>query len=307
MYSLSEIVRYGAQDYLAYFSKKTGFLISESHDPHKRPVRWIWRHIVRSFDFARDFEGLTPGEHQAFYRLIDNFTYEANPDEDLLALERRAPWVFRHPDGGIFVPLEVLKLLMQENLFFNKGYLFSLLFKLSPSEQKNLASLCGNTIEGQMSISFEKNNLDMALVLYIWLASEIRAITDLREVMPVKGKVLQTPYAFAREPDDKAAEAAASHRFPSSPAPLWDYLFESFPDSRLEIDRLYTLLTKGSKGFYRAFSLLPTPSSGGGSDMVTAFKKGLLVPIIYRRRKERIKQMEIVSPHEFIRHKERHL
>ncbi len=303
MYSLSEIVRYGSQEYLTYLSRKTGFLLSDKNDPNQRPIRWIWRHIVRSFEFENDFEKLTGNELLALYRLLDNFTYIPEEDSDLQALEKRARWIFRHPEGGIFIPLEVLKLLMPQDIFFKRRYLFSLLYKLSKTEQKTLASLCGNSIEGQMSISFEKNQLDMTLVLYIWLGNEIRSITNLSEVLPVKGKVLQSPYAFAREPDDFVQKTAENHAFPSTPAPLWDYLLESFPANKGEIDLLYTLLTKGDKGFYRAFSLLPN----SGSDMITAFKKGLLLPIIYRRRKERIKQMEIVSPLEFIRHKEQFL
>jgi hypothetical protein len=281
MYSLNEIIYNGNPKYLQYFSRKTGFLVADFKLAEQGNLQWLWRHIAKKFNFAGDYARLNSSEKQKFGELLKNFGYLPQVGQTCQTcenLEKKIPWLFIHPVSGIFIPLEIIKLLMQEDFFYRENYLFCLLYKLKIKEQKYFVSLIGNSLDGQINLSFENNPLDMALVLYIWLGGQIREITDIRSIIPERGKILKSPFTFAREIniDSITTLSNLSTLIPEKPVPIWDYLYAHFSHLKEDIDKLHTLVTRGNKGFYRSVTLLKNQNS----DLIKAFKTGILIPLL---------------------------
>ncbi|MES0489368.1 MAG: hypothetical protein ABUK01_05205 [Leptospirales bacterium] len=299
MNSITEIIQIAPPEYIQYFAKKTGFLMTGAFETNNQ-TRWLWHHIVRTYEFKNRFNTLTNSEKKSMTILLNNFGRTPFADETGFALEKKAPWVFKHPAGGIFIPLEMIKLLMQEDYFQKQYYLFTLLYKLKLKEQNILASLTGSSLEGQLAISFEKNPLDMGLVLYIWFSAKIRTLTDIRSMMPPKAKIIMGPYTFAREEDKpKKKDTSLQVVFPEKPVNLWDYLFLNFPHLKKDTEKAYTLMAEGKKGFYRSLNLINNPSN----EYINLFKNGLLFPVLSSSAisDSRVKNIQVVSPAE-VRH-----
>lgn len=296
MYSLTEITFYSTPAYLQYFSKKIGFLLADDPSGAKGMIRWLWRHIGHIYNFSEAYSSLNSKEREALLGLFNSFGYVLTPDETLVHLEKKISWVFRHPAGGVFVPLEIFKLLMQEEELFKMSYLFTLLYKMNAKERRNLASFCGSSLEGQLNITFETNQLDMALVLYIWYSAQVQEADFSKEIIPPRGKILSTPYSFTRETKtDLHTGPEKVQELPAQPVSMWDYLFQNFGQHKNEVEKLYTLVTKGNKGFYRSLVLL----SSSSGQMVEAFRRGALMPVIAPRSKNAYANMKVVSPMEF--------
>ena len=278
MYSLAEIIYQGTPKYHQYFSKKTGFLVADFQLSYQKNLQWLWRHLAKNYDFEKDYGNLSATEKDRFSNLLKNFGYLPQVDEVCEQLEKKISWIFFHPVSGVFIPLEVIKLLMQEDVFHKENYLFSLLYRLKIKEQRYFASLMGSSLEGQINLSFENNPLDMALVLYIWLAGQIGSITDIRSIIPERGRVLKSPFTFAREINTPSISSVTnlSTLIPEKPVPIWDYLYTHFSHLKDDIDKLFTLITRGNKGFYRSVTLLKNQNS----DLIRAFKTGILLPLI---------------------------
>ncbi|MDH4262454.1 MAG: hypothetical protein OEV78_05340 [Spirochaetia bacterium] len=292
MYSLTEIIHTGNPKYLQYFSKKTGFLITDFKSTNNANLQWLWKHIAKNFNFINDFSKLNYTEKQKLGEILNNFGCLPQSDKTCDEMEKKLPWVFIHPVSGIFIPLEIVKLLMQEETFFRENYLFSLLYKLKIKEQKYFTSFIGSSLDAKVNLSFESSPLDMALVLYIWLSEQIRAITDIRNIIPERGKILKSPFTFAREinMDSIASVNNASTLIPEKPVPIWDYLYLHFSHLKEDIDKLHTLVTRGNKGFYRSVSLLKNQNS----DLIRAFKGGILIPVLVSTGKS--SPIKLVSP-----------
>jgi len=302
MYSLSELVFTSDDKYLKYFSKKTGYLLPDVRSAIKSNVRFIWNHLVRTYRFAEQFAALKEPEKETFYHLLNNFGYLPPEKTEGGVIEEKISWVFRHPTGGVFVPVEIFKLLMQEEALTERSYLFQLLYRLKTVELRNYASLLGSTIEGQVNISFEKNPLDMALVIYIWLSGKIRDIQNVRDVIPERGRVLSAPFGKTAGAQQKGQQKSKEigGLLPSAPVPMWGYLKTHFAHLQDDVDKLYTLISKGNKGFYRSVTLLRHPES----DLIEAFRNGILIPMIPQKKKRSLSvdNYRIVSPAEFIFH-----
>lgn len=299
MFSLTEIVYSGNPKYLQYFSRKTEFLVVDFQMASHCNVRWLWRHLGKKFDFAKQYSSLNNAEKNKFKELLLNFGYLSSLDAVGEKLEKKIPWIFLHPSSGIFIPLEVLKLLMQEELCFKENFLFSLIYKLKIKEQKYFASLIGGSLEGQVALSFESNPLDMALVLYIWLADHMENIDDVRHIIPERGKILKSPYAFSREerlPPLKNVKSLST-LLPKTPVPIWDYLPKHFSHLDDDLEKLHTLITRGNKGFYRSVALLKNQNS----DLIKAIKNGILLPVITQSvsKKKNKTNIMLVTPVEF--------
>jgi len=278
MHSLTEIILSNNPKYLQYFSRKTGFLVTDFKLADRTNLQWLWRHIARKFDFAGNWARLNSVEKQRLGDLLQNFGHLSNVDEVFSEMERKIPWLFLHPVSGVFIPIEIVKLLMQEEIFYRENYLFALLYRLKIKEQKYFTSLIGGSLEGQVNLTFESSPLDMALVLYIWMVEQISDITDIRSIIPERGKILKSPFTFAREinMDSITSVNSLSTLLPEKPVPIWDYLFTHFSHLKDDIDKLYTLVTRGNKGFYRSVTLLKNQNS----DMIRAFKNGILIPLL---------------------------
>jgi len=304
MHSLTEIIAYANPEYIQYFSKKTGFLLNPGNLDNQK-TRWLWQHIVRTYNFKSQFESLTAPEKKSLQTILMQFGFQINTQPELFNLEAKIPWIFKHPAGGIFVPLEILKLLMQEEFFQKEYYLFGLLYKLKIKEQKYMASLTGNDLEGQTTISFEKNTLDMSLVLYIWIASKIQNTIEVESVLPNKGKILR-PYAFTREGEGelKKTETSVQNQlesvFPAKPANLWDYLLQNFSHLNEDTEKLHKLLSQGRKGFYRSLAIINNPNN----EYIKLFKKGFLFPLLQANfnTPDKVNKIKVVSPAEFLYH-----
>lgn len=292
MFPLSEIIGTAEAGYQHYVAKKTGFLVNKNNP---ESLQWLWLHIIRNFDIDFLDEELNADEKAAFDNLLTRFGYiSANHiTEAHEQLEQKLIWVFRHPAGGIFVPLEVFKTLMQESTFLNRQYLFSLIFHLK-REQQNLASFVGGSLEAQLSISFEKNQLDMALVLYIWLANQHKNADLAANLFFERGKVLSSPYAFIRESGKQDKNNVDF--FPEQPVAMWPHLYNAFGHLRGQIDEWYSLMHDGNKSFYRSLNLI----SDQNCELVQAFRHGFYLPVLSRNysNKNNLDNIKIVTPKE---------
>lgn len=212
-------------------------------------------------------------------------------------MEKNISWIFRHPAGGIFLPLEIFKVFMREKYYQNSGYLFSLLYQMTFSELKGMASFLGNTLEAQLTISFEKNTYDMALVLFIWFANRHINNDVAYDIFKEKGRII-TSYHFLREDQKSSIDTKtknSSGLFPYESRPLWKYLFEKFPESSYQINELKDMILRGKKGFYRSLSLI----SHDNEMFIEAFRTGILIPIWKKSSKKLpIDQWMIQTPRE---------
>ncbi|MDH4199659.1 MAG: hypothetical protein OEV66_04685 [Spirochaetia bacterium] len=294
MFALTEIIYSASPKYLQYFSRKTGFLVADFQAACQNNVRWLWRHLSRNYNFQNQYAILNKAEKDMVRELLLNFGYLPYTNEITESMEKKIPWLFAHPVSGIFVPLEIVKLLMQEEIFFKENYLFSLVYRLKIKEQKYFASLMGGSLEGQVALSFENNALDMGLVLYIWLGEHMRNIGSLQNIIPDRGKILKSPFAFTREGDSAPWKSRDLRSLiPENPVPIWDYLYEHFSHMKDDIDKLHTLIHRGNKGFYRSLALLRNQ----GGDLIKAFKSGILIPLIpYKNNTKNKVRIKLVSP-----------
>lgn len=289
MIPLSELISVAGDDYIRYLSRKTGFLITRDNSV---PVQWLWMHMIRDFDFSSDIATLRISERECLDHLLHNFGYLPGDNKEAVKLEKILPWVFRHPTGGFFIPVEIFKSMMQEQRFHEERYLFSLLYRLPDAEQKSLASLQAGSLEGQMAISFEKHPLDMALVLYLWIA---RHHSEGRIRYPDRrGRVLKGPFSFLRETDSRPLHIKKEGFFPEKPVNAWEHLYRYFPHQHHDIDELRNIIRNGRKGFYRSLGLIKRTDS----ELFEAFKWCFFLPVLPRnsRADRRIDSLKLVSP-----------
>ena len=248
--------------YLKYLYNKTGFLVSKKSE---KTAKHLWLYVNETFNFAKDCIRLTEEERQILDDLLANFGHLNADNKRLHQLESKLSWVYRHPQGGIFIPLEVYKLLMQEPELIKQNYLFTLLYLLKLKEQKALAALLGGQVEARLAITFEKNPLDMALVLYIWFSKQI----------------------FRQPPKIKIA-------YPDERTKLWDFYRRAFGHRKHSMV-LKRLLLDGKKGFFRSLSLFDQ-----NEKFVQMFTSGAMMPVFSQSDyfSRRVESMRVVSPRE---------
>ncbi|MDH5717250.1 MAG: hypothetical protein OEZ22_06395 [Spirochaetia bacterium] len=274
MYPISEMVLTSSEKYLGYISRKTNFLITGGK---KDRVQWFWVHLLKLYEENTISKILNTAEEKEFFDLLNNFGFIAASDitDNLISIEEKLPWVFKHPNGGIYIPLELIKNLMQEDNYLKKNYLFSLLKKIKLKEQKDFASLLGGSSENHFNITFENNHLDMALVLYIWFARNYIYRKHISLDFLSRGKIVESPYSFIRE-TKKATNGTKENILPKKPVLMWDYLKKAFGRDNLELEKWIYLLKEGKKGFFRSLSL----ASAKKSPLLEVFRTGLLLPIM---------------------------
>ncbi len=278
MYPLTEVMEDANPEYLAYLSRKTGFMLQR--DNTRAPmvsIHWFWYHLVKNIENNKN---ILNDFHEELEILFDSFGYipASRMDERMKEMEKKLMWVFRYPPGGVFLPLEIFKVFMREKFYSDSGYFFSLLYQMSFHELREYASFLGNTLEGQHLISFENNTDDMALVLYIWYANRhVNKSVQYDIFSPEKGKILSSRHFLSedsRQPLDESMEKN-KESLPYRKEPLWNFLLERYPMYQKEIDQLKTMIFQGRKGFYRALSLIASEENL----MINAFRDGILMPV----------------------------
>ena len=296
MYPLSEILNVSKQSYIQYIAKKTGFLISGRNS---EKIQWLWVHLLKLYHEKNIHQKLNYVEKLAFYELLNNFGYIPGSENNanLENLEQKIPWIFKHPHGGFFIPLELIKTLMQDEEYYEENYFFSLLRKLTLKEQKDFVSFLGGTAESQIHLSFEKNRLDMALVLYIWFARQFVHRKNLSFEFISKGRIIESPFSFLRENSaSKKTKIDDDGILPKKPVALWPYLENAFGGKNKDMEKWIMLMRDGKKGFYRSLSL----AAPANSRLIEIFRMGLLVPILPSKLNtvKNIEKIQAVTPRE---------
>ena len=267
MFPLSDVLQHSYSDYMLYIWRKTRFIIN-SQDSSQ--LMWFWRHIANNYDYKKFWGSLDTEEKEAFIHLLSRFCYlsHARRNRHIQSLEKKSMWIFKHPMGGFYVPVEFIKTLMNEKTLAKKNFLFSLLFRLKFREQRSLTALIRSTYDVSQIITNERNAWDMALVLYMLFANfHVVGLHD-RRVAP-KPNVL---------PIRSESSVNGWHRPPVlyQPTPIWDYLYSEFPHLHQTLDEWRSLMEYGKKGFYHSLSLVSQPKES----LVYLFSSGYLIPIL---------------------------
>ncbi|RME90866.1 MAG: hypothetical protein D6767_06155 [Candidatus Hydrogenedentota bacterium] len=291
MYPLMDMLTLGGSEYLRYIGRKTKYILSTDHP---RSADGLWKMLAGSYDWDDLYTNMEEGDKACLHTLLEMFGF-LMPDEltpEIIEFEKRHTWVFRHPNGGVFIPLELLKIFMRLPSFQKDFWLFTLLYKLRLKEQKNLASLISRDFEAQISISLEQNDLDMALVLYIYLGHQMRYDSL---SFPPRGNKAKLHYLY-RLPEHFDY---APVYLPDHPVVLWDYLKEVFPRYHQDIDNLYNHLRETAISFYRAVGVVLDPTH----PILLAFQSGILIPLIPKGvYPDRIHALKVVAPKEAQKH-----
>lgn len=289
MLPLTELVRQVSPDFLNYLGKKTSFVIN---NVYTLDLYYFWNHLERQL--AKDLTILSKNKQDLanLEKILENFSYLSpnEVDEEIFELEKKYSWIFRHPDGGIFIPLEILKSFLRFKLKTNRKFLFRLLYDLGFSEQKNLMAFVGLDLEALLLLSFEKNPYDMALVLYFYFA-ELHL--SQKAQMPKKVKILKGPWKKT------PTLAHLPFSFPEEPYPFVEYLNTYFSEYQNDIVEILQYLEKNTRSFYRPLSLLKNPQT----PFCQLFRQGYLLPILpktQKRTKEWYRQIMLVTPQEIL-------
>ena len=273
MYSLSDIICYPYPGYSSYIAKKTMFIITP-RDPNS--VSFFWEYLIQHCNVHKLYETLNSSEILALEKLLLLYghispTHEEYYRYDFLALEAKTIWIFKYPNGDIFIPLELFKTLMLDSKLSNDFYYFSLLNKLSLKMQHDFAIFIENYHGVYNLISKEKNTLDMALVIYIWLL-------NLR-----KRKNHMQPVYFD------------SYKFPliKEPVNLWDHLYKYHTHLTPVIQEWYDSIKISKKGLYNTLLSL----KGQKTELWDLFANGIYLPIILKKNTS-VDNIHIITPKE---------
>jgi len=301
MYPLNDLVKQENPQYLKYLWKKTNFLITGKNlKINNDQIHWLWLHLLKDEYNSNLNEILNNKEKSALSFLLKNFGYIPRHllTDSLIQLEKKVKWIFRHPSGGIFIPLELVKSLMKKKSLFDDHFLFTLLYKLKLKEQKDFASLLTGDSEAQHSISIENNLLDMGLVLYIWLANYHKISKREAQNFLMKGRILHSRFSFLREPENANNSYKQNSIFCKNPVPLWDHLNFIFPSLKHEIEKWKYTMQETKKGFYRTLSVIFDPHS----ELYKYFKYGCFFPVLTGKfhQKKSLDDLKIVTPIEIL-------
>jgi hypothetical protein len=246
MQTLGEILRHRDPAYLRYLSRKTQYLITHETTEF---IQHFWRHLVIDYHPSVVLPRLNARERRNFYELLKNFGRDdrAAMRTRYQKLEKKIPWLLQHPDGGFFIPYEIIKTLMPRKKLIPEGYLFQLLYAMPEAEQNSLCALLARSHRSREALGHEKHPLDRALALYIWTA------------------------------EHRDTESIHKH---TQSRNIWQHLEAMFPGHRPALEEWQHLMVTGRKGFYRSLLLLP------GVELIKRYISGLrVVPVTTRRNK----------------------
>ena len=286
MYPLSDILQHSYADYTLYISRKTNFII---HSNENDQLRWFWKHIIKNYHYQEFINSLDAEEKKTFFHLLSSFCYSHVDayNEKISKIEKKSMWIFKHPMGGFYIPVEFIKILMNEKSLLKEGFLFSLLFKLRIKEQKSLTALIKSNYDVLQMITSEQNAWDMALVLYILFAN-LYTTGVYKKKIKLKPKLLPM-YAQAFQND--------WYRQPylHKATPIWKYLYSQFLHCHPALDEWQSIMKHGKKGFYRSLSLISQPKE----ELVYLFSSGHFMPILPAK-SDKIENIQLITPVEFI-------
>lgn len=299
MFTISLLNQSRDPKFKEYVSRKSGFLLNDS----PQQVHFLWKHILDSYDFSQVWQQLNLPQQNLFFLLLNHYGYLPKLENSVLLeeLEKKLPYLFRHPAGGFFIPLEFFKTFMKQSFFQKKYFLFTTLYQmnLTLKEAKNISSLLSSELNAPLLLSPEKNSLDLALTLYIFFSSkhhQIREKNNAAQIFLDEKKIVNI--SLLKDIAHTQKKLLKHKTFlPAKFVNLWEYLSLHFSHEQENIDALYFLLEKGQKGFYRALSLLPKNESL----MVKFFSHGYLFSNFPSRNsqvKVLTKDIKIISPYE---------
>ncbi len=246
MQTLGEILRLRDPAYVRYLSRKTQYLITHEKNEF---VQRFWQHLVMDYHPSLILPRLNATERKTFHQLLQQFARDDRPAmrARYQKLEKKVPWLLQHPDGGFFIPYEIIKTLMPRRGLIPEGYLFQLLYAMPGAEQHSLRALLARSHRSREALGHEKHQLDRALALYIWTAEH---------------------------------HSAAQRHKQAQARNIWQHLEEIFPRQKPEIEEWQHMMLTGRKGFYRSLLLLR------GAELLKRYVSGLrVVPVTTRRHK----------------------
>ncbi|MBV6494297.1 MAG: hypothetical protein LDLANPLL_02328 [Turneriella sp.] len=264
MQTLGEILRYNDPLYLRYLSRKTQFLITQEKSEY---IHRFWQHLIIEYHPQLVIPELSSREKKYFETLLKYFGHDQRVSmrTKYQKLEKKIPWVLMHPEGGYFIPYEIIKTLMPQQNIIAKNYLFQLLYTMPKAEQASLRAHLAHSDRSREALTLEKHPLDRALSLYIFTAERER------------GKVVKR----------RAKQRS-----------IWQFLHEEFPRFTNEINEWQYLMQTSQKGFYRSLSLL----RGSSVHFLKKYVSSLsVVPIATRRhRLFPVQNLRFAIPQEFL-------
>lgn len=246
MQSLGEILRHDDPVYLRYLSRKTQYLITQEKSEF---INRFWLHLITEYHPSQVLTRLSAADKKTLAALLAAFAHDSRHvmRAKYQKLEKKVPWVLQHPDGGYFVPFEIIKTLMPKNRWVPYGYLFQLLYAMPEAEQHSLRALLARSHRSREALGSEKHQLDRALAIYIWTAGHRKVArgTTRREI--AKGTI-------------------------------WQHLRDKFPRNADDIAEWEHLMHTGRKGFYRSLLLIR------GAELLKRYISTLeVVPLAPRR------------------------
>ncbi|MCS6985721.1 MAG: hypothetical protein NZM25_11430 [Leptospiraceae bacterium] len=293
MLPLAELAQNTNPSYRRYLWRKTGFLLQ---NPNQEKLYYFWDYLSQRMhlELARK-----PDESlkSALKELLLHFGYipPVFINDKLRLLEEKYSWIFRHPEGGIILPLELLKSLMRLKVRWLDNFLFSLLLRLGLREQRNMLAYVGIDFETQFVMNLESNKLDLSLMLYLFFA-------DLhlsgKAFLPKGKKILIGPWSTTASQQELVPVEILPHK----PIGLMDYLNSYFPNQKKDIADLAHLLEHHPSSFYRPLSLLTNNAKNSFSPL---FRQGYLVPVLPPLKKRKgpwAKDIAVISPQEILFH-----
>lgn len=245
MQSLGEILRYDDAHYLKYLSRKTQYLITRDKSEF---IHRFWQHLIVEYHPRVVLPRLSAADKKTFNTLLKQFSRDtrAAMRPKYQKLENKIPWVLQHPEGGYFIPYEIIKTLMPQNNLVPQGHLFQLLYKMPEVEQQSLRALLARSHRSREALHHEKHPLDRALAIYIWAADHHSSRLKIKA--------------------------------PTQTRTVWQALNEKFPALEGEIEEWQFIMQNGKRGFYRSLMVLR------GAEVLKTFVASLqLVPVATRR------------------------
>lgn len=300
MFPLAHLLSHSNLSFRSYVSQKTGYLLS---DQRSEQLLHFWVYIIKDINIPELRNNLEPKYMDSLHKLFSNFNYIPAPaiNENDIELEKKIPWIFKHPDGGIFIPIEIIKTFMKTASVTGKRYFFHRLANMRYSEMQSFAVFVNGIRSKSNMLSIERSPADMALVLYIWFSN---LHTGGYAHYPYRGKLLNGPGSFLRENPKRTLPIDL---FPIQPEPLWKHLYRFYPHLSRDVIELQSVLKSSGKGFYRSLQMISNPKN----EFAEAMRLGYLLPVFPRGalNNDAIDHLKVVTPPEikfFLKENESH-
>lgn len=243
MYSLLEVLSFSEGDYLSYMQEKLSYLL---HPKERKSVAYLLYHYSRALSIEEMVQ------EESFWFLLSSFSY-VKEDPSLEEKERQFLWIFRHPWGGYFIPLEALRVLLLRKYPFPSSYLLSYLQKLPIKEHKAWLSLLHSYAPLAYLKAFSQKKEYRILLIYHILGSYFH-----RE-NPWKNTFFQERGILLDFFSGKVITSSYLEFLSLEPVDLKEHFLRFFPDEERLIREVEAYLRAGSP-FYRSLELLPLKS-----------------------------------------------